>query len=131
MKTKCTRRKFIQMTIQAGSAVSVAGLTIIPDSQLYDTVSISCNNCKAKGQALRSTFSLNWINNQFCPNCGIDLYCNSYPMAKECNCSAAKSESLEKSGKQNHPHCCQVPFPAQQLAGCTNKPMFNIADLKF
>jgi hypothetical protein len=131
MKTKYTRRRFIQMTIQFGGTVSVAGFSILPDLPLADAASINCRNCKATGKMLHTTSSSNRINSQFCPNCGIDLYLNSYPLEKECNCSAATSEALKKNGEQMQPPCCQVPFPGQQLAGCRNKPIFNITDLKF
>lgn len=131
METKLTRRKFIQKTISAGSAVSVAGLAVFPDLQPYGKAFIRCNNCGVYGKQLTSASSLHLLKKRFCPNCGIDLYSNSYPINKRCSCSTAGHELSKKKGTRYHPPCCQVPFPDNALAGSTNKPVFSVADLKF
>lgn len=125
MGGKLTRRKFIKTTMSVGCA-----LVVFPGFQPDCITSTNCENCGIHGQELVSSASFRLLKKRFCPNCGINLYTNSFSIDKKCDCGATVSGILKKK-KESYPPCCQVPFPDNSLATNTNKPVFNISDLKF
>jgi len=126
MKGKLTRRKFIGTTIKAGST-----LIVFPGFQVDCFGFADCDNCQIHGKTLASAESFNLLKKRFCPNCGIDLYFNKYPVCNKSDCSADVIDGVKNTEKQHGPLCCQVPFPDKTLAGSTNKPVFRVADLQF
>ncbi len=119
MKKQLTRRQFIQKAFTAGSVVSVAGISILPDFQSYYQ---NCDSCGFRRELFTSHISQN-----FCANCGINIHSLSFPTDKKCTCIGT---SQNKKEDQTHPPCCQVPFPAHGLTNST-KPTLNMADLRF
>ncbi len=126
MQSRLTRRRFIQKTISVGSAVSVAGVFVIPDLRSFYSDNVTCSNCGLQEQRSGSAFLQNLLHKRFCPHCGINTYTSSFPSDQKCACSG----TLQNTEKFKNPMCCQVPFPAHGLAN-SSKPVLRMADLQF